>query len=68
LTGCPNRHQGGSVRVLQIAGPPMPETSRPEQRLRDVFHYTIRAFQLQPKFYRVVMMLTATTDTYAADL
>ncbi|MBV9444336.1 MAG: TetR/AcrR family transcriptional regulator [Streptosporangiaceae bacterium] len=37
-------------------------------RLRDVFHRTIRAFQLQPQFYRVVMMLTATADTYAADL
>jgi AcrR family transcriptional regulator len=38
------------------------------ERLRDVFHQTIRAFQLQPQFYRVVMMLNATTDTYAADL
>ena len=37
-------------------------------RLRDVFHRTIRAFQLQPQFYRVVMMLTATTDSYATDL
>jgi AcrR family transcriptional regulator len=38
------------------------------ERLRDVFHRTIRAFQLQPQFYRVMMMLTATTDAYAADL
>lgn len=38
------------------------------ERLRDVLHQTIRAFQLQPQFYRVVMMLNATTDTYAADL
>ena len=37
-------------------------------RLRDVFGRTIRAFQLQPQFFRVVMMLTATADTYAADL
>ncbi len=37
-------------------------------RLRDVFHRMIRAFQLQPQFYRVVMMLQATTDVYAADL
>lgn len=37
-------------------------------RLRDVFRRTIRAFQLQPQFFRVVMMLTATTDAYAADL
>jgi AcrR family transcriptional regulator len=37
-------------------------------RLRDIFHRMIRAFQLQPQFYRVMMMLTATTDAYAADL
>jgi AcrR family transcriptional regulator len=37
-------------------------------RLRDVFHRMIRAFQLQPQFFRVVMMLEATTDAYAADL
>lgn len=37
-------------------------------RLRDVFHRTIRAFQLRPQFFRVVMMLDATTDTYAAAL
>jgi TetR/AcrR family transcriptional regulator, cholesterol catabolism regulator len=37
-------------------------------RLRDVFHRMIRAFQLQPQFFRVVMMLEATTDPYAADL
>jgi TetR/AcrR family transcriptional regulator, cholesterol catabolism regulator len=37
-------------------------------RLRDVFHRMIRAFQLQPQFFRVVMMLEATTDVYAADL
>jgi hypothetical protein len=28
----------------------------------------IRAFQLQPQFFRVMMMLEATTDAYAADL
>jgi len=38
------------------------------ERLRDVFHRTIRAYQLQPQFYRVVMILNATTDAYAADL
>jgi AcrR family transcriptional regulator len=37
-------------------------------RLRDVFHRMIRAFQLQPQFFRVMMMLEATTDAYAADL
>jgi AcrR family transcriptional regulator len=37
-------------------------------RLRDVFHRMIRAFQLQPQFFRVVMVLESTTDAYAADL
>ena len=46
--------------------PPRGDTEA--ERLRDVFHRTIRAFQLQPQFYRVVMILNATTDTYAADL
>jgi len=45
-----------------------PQGGTEAERLRDVFHRTIRAFQLQPQFYRVVMMLNATTDTYAADL
>jgi len=45
-----------------------PQGSTEAERLRDVFHRTIRAFQLQPQFFRVVMMLNATTDTYAADL
>jgi TetR/AcrR family transcriptional regulator, cholesterol catabolism regulator len=45
-----------------------PQGDTEADRLRDVFHRTIRAFQLQPQFFRVVMMLTATTDAYAADL
>lgn len=45
-----------------------PQGASEAERLRDVFHQTIRAFQLQPQFYRVVMMLNATTDAYAADL
>jgi TetR/AcrR family transcriptional regulator, cholesterol catabolism regulator len=45
-----------------------PRGATEAERLRDVFHRSIRAFQLQPQFYRVVMMLNATTDTYAADL
>jgi AcrR family transcriptional regulator len=49
------------------------ETERPPgdteaERLRNIFHRTIRAFQLQPQFYRLVVMLSATTDAYAADL
>lgn len=45
-----------------------PQGDTEADRLRDIFHRTIRAFQLQPQFFRVVMMLTATTDAYAADL
>jgi AcrR family transcriptional regulator len=45
---------------------PLGETE--DERLRDVFHRTIRAFQLQPQFYRVMMMLAGTADPYAADL
>ena len=49
------------------------ETERPPgdteaERLRNIFHRTIRAFQLQPQFYRLMVMLSATTDAYAADL
>ena len=46
---------------------PLPGATEAD-RLRDVFHRMIRAFQLQPQFYRVVMVLTAATDAYAADL
>lgn len=45
-----------------------PEGATEADRLRDVFHRMIRAFQLQPQFFRVVMMLEATADPYAADL
>ena len=39
----------------------------PEQdRLREVFHRTIKAFQVQPQFFRVLMVLQTTTDSYAA--
>jgi AcrR family transcriptional regulator len=37
-------------------------------RLRDVFHRMVRAFQLQPQFFRVMMVLEETGDAYAADL
>jgi AcrR family transcriptional regulator len=56
----------GALKKKLEKEPPQGETEA--ERLRDVFHRTIRAFQLQPQFYRVVMMLNATTDTYAADL
>src|ERR1700683_3392163 len=45
-----------------------PEGETEADRLRDVFHRMVRAFQLQPQFFRVVMMLEAPTDAYAADL
>jgi len=56
----------GALKKKLEKEPPQGDTEA--ERLRDVFHRTIRAFQLQPQFYRVVMMLNATTDTYAADL
>jgi AcrR family transcriptional regulator len=56
----------GALKKKLEKEPPHGDTEA--DRLRDVFGRTIRAFQLQPQFYRVVMMLTATTDTYAADL
>jgi TetR/AcrR family transcriptional regulator, cholesterol catabolism regulator len=41
----------------------------PEQdRLREVFHRTIKAFQVQPQFFRVLMVLQTTTDSYAAEV
>jgi AcrR family transcriptional regulator len=43
-----------------------PEGDTEADRLRNVFHRMVRAFQLQPQFYRVLMMLEATTDAYAA--
>jgi AcrR family transcriptional regulator len=45
-----------------------PEGETEAARLRDVFYRMVRAFQLQPQFFRVVMMLEATADPYAADL
>ena len=43
-----------------------PEGETEADRLRDVFHRMIRAFQLQPQFFRVVMMLEATAAWDAA--
>jgi AcrR family transcriptional regulator len=56
----------GSLKKKLEKEPPQGATEA--DRLRDVFHRMIRAFQLQPQFFRVVMMLNATTDPYAADL
>jgi AcrR family transcriptional regulator len=57
--------QGALKRKLEKE---RPRGDTEAERLRDVFHRIIRAFQLQPQFYRVVMVLTATTDPYAADM
>jgi len=57
--------QGAMKKRLQRE---QPRGETEAERLRDVFHRTIRAFQLQPQFYRVMMMLTGTADPYAADL
>ena len=57
--------QGGMRKKLE-KDPPQGDTEA--DRLRDVFHQAIRAFQLQPQFFRVVLALGVTTDSYAADL
>jgi TetR/AcrR family transcriptional regulator, cholesterol catabolism regulator len=45
-----------------------PQGETEADRLRAVLHRSIRAFQLQPQFFRVMMILNATSDPYAADL
>jgi AcrR family transcriptional regulator len=56
----------GALKKKLEKEPPRGDTEA--DRLREVFHRSVRAFQLQPQFFRVVMMLTATADPYAADL
>jgi AcrR family transcriptional regulator len=56
----------GALKKKLEKEPPHGDTEA--ERVRDVFHRTIRAFQLQPQFYRLVMVLGATTDPYATDL
>ena len=57
--------QGALKKKLQKEAP---RGDTEADRLRDIFHRAIRAFQLQPQFYRVVMMLASTTDAYATDM
>jgi AcrR family transcriptional regulator len=45
-----------------------PEGDTEQDRLRDVFHRAIRAFQVQPQFFRLVMVLRTTEDTYATEI
>ena len=56
----------GSLKKKLEKEPPQGETEA--DRVRAVFHRSIRAFQLQPQFFRVMMILNGTTDVYAADL
>jgi AcrR family transcriptional regulator len=37
------------------------------ERLYDVFQRAVRAFQLRPQFYRVIMMMQASTDPFARE-
>ncbi len=45
-----------------------PKGDTEADRLRDVFRRAIRAFQLQPQFFGVMMMMQTTTDPYAAEI
>ena len=56
----------GALKKKLAAQPP--EGATEADRLRAVFHRVVRAFQLQPQFYRVVVMLSVTADAYAGDL
>jgi AcrR family transcriptional regulator len=38
------------------------------ERLSQVLHKTVRAFQLQPQFYRVLLVLEVTKDPFAKEL
>jgi TetR/AcrR family transcriptional regulator, cholesterol catabolism regulator len=52
-------------RKLDRAAPP---EGTERDRVRDVLHRTIRAFQLQPQFYRVLMVLQTASDPYVVDI
>lgn len=45
-----------------------PRGATEADRLRDVFDRVIRAFQLQPQFFGVLLMLQTTTDPYANEI
>jgi AcrR family transcriptional regulator len=52
------------VKLAQSA----PKGDTDAERLRDVFRRAIRAFQVQPQFFRLLMMLNTTSDSYAAEI
>jgi AcrR family transcriptional regulator len=45
-----------------------PSGATEQDRLSDVFRRTIRAFQVNPQFFRVLLMLQTTSDPYAAEI
>jgi AcrR family transcriptional regulator len=57
--------QGALKSKLEKAAP---QGTTEAERLRDIFRREIRAFQVQPQFVRVMMMLQTTTDAYAAEI
>ena len=56
----------GAMKKKLAKDPPQGDTEA--DRIRDVFHRAIRAFHRQPQFFRVVLAMGVTTDSYAADL
>jgi TetR/AcrR family transcriptional regulator, cholesterol catabolism regulator len=56
----------GALRVKLEKSAPSGDTDA--DRLRDVFRRTIRAFQVQPQFFRLLMVLSSTADSYAAEI
>jgi AcrR family transcriptional regulator len=45
-----------------------PSGSREQDRVKDVMHRVIRAFQQQPQFLTLLMVLRATDDAYAKEI
>ena|SRR5579862_3561294 len=45
-----------------------PDGDTEADRLRAIFQRVIRAFQRQPQFYQVMMILQSSTDSYAAEI
>ncbi|GAA2443973.1 cholesterol catabolism transcriptional regulator KstR [Actinomadura vinacea] len=57
--------QEGLQRKLDRTAPP---EGTEKERVRDVLHRTIRAFQLQPQFFRVLVVLQSASDPYVVDI
>jgi AcrR family transcriptional regulator len=52
-------------RRVQLVAPPEGDEG---QRLRDFLGRTISAFQVQPQFYKLMLVLRMTSDPYAAEI